>query len=182
MKLDILFHYNVDEQTGEIKYIGKEEIKVDTTEKKSTTKKASKEIDTNPEPIVTLESNKLILTQGAATLLNAEPDCRISVKYKKQNKTTVPVIGTGEAFGTEKAGNKLTQKLTVSFRGEANDKLSAYGTEFKLEPTDKEGIFYLKGEITPEVPQEMVDIEKELDVEGLDELDSSDLGNFDFTL
>ena len=26
MKLDILFHYNVDENTGEITFIGKEEI------------------------------------------------------------------------------------------------------------------------------------------------------------
>ena len=35
MKLDILFHYNVDEQTGEITYIGKEEIKVETLKNKT---------------------------------------------------------------------------------------------------------------------------------------------------
>ena len=26
MKLDILMHYDIDEQTGEVKFIGKEEI------------------------------------------------------------------------------------------------------------------------------------------------------------
>ena len=30
MKLDILFHYDVNEETGEITFIGKEEISVDT--------------------------------------------------------------------------------------------------------------------------------------------------------
>ena len=30
MKLDIIFHYNVDENTGEMTYIGKDEITVDT--------------------------------------------------------------------------------------------------------------------------------------------------------
>ena len=34
MKLDILMHYDVDEQTGEVKFIGKEEVSVDTSVKK----------------------------------------------------------------------------------------------------------------------------------------------------
>ena len=35
MKLDIVMHYSVDETTGEITFIGKDEIKVDTAKKLS---------------------------------------------------------------------------------------------------------------------------------------------------
>ena len=130
MKLDIIFHYNVDEQTGEITYIGKEEVTVDTakTTSKSSGKSSSK-VDNNPDPIVTLDSNKLILTQGAVDLLQVCEDCRIDIKYEKKDKKAVPIIGTDAAFGT-KAGNKLTKSNTVSYRGAANEKLAANGTTF----------------------------------------------------
>lgn len=191
MKLDILMHYDVNETTGEIKFIGKEEITVDSASKyaskSSTTKKSTSKVDDNPEPLITLEANKLVLTQGAVDALNPCEDCRIDIKYKKKDKKLVPVIGTDAAFGT-KAGNKLTKTNTVSYRGAANDKLAAYGTVFRLEPTEEEGIFYMVGDknpIEPEVPKELVDIESELDIPSLDDLDNADdkeLGNFDFNL
>lgn len=86
MKLDILFHYDVNEQTGEITYIGKEEIHVDTvaTKKAASSKSSSAKVDENPEPIITLDSNKLILTQGAVDLLQVCADCRVDIKYKKR--------------------------------------------------------------------------------------------------
>lgn len=191
MKLDILMHYDVNETTGEIKFIGKEEITVDSASKSasksSTTKKSTSKVDDNPEPLITLEANKLVLTQGAVDALNPCEDCRIDIKYKKKDKKLVPVIGTDAAFGT-KAGNKLTKTNTVSYRGAANDKLAAYGTVFRLEPTEEDGIFYMVGDknpIEPEVPKELVDIESELDIPSLDDLDNADdkeLGNFDFNL
>ena len=191
MKLDILMHYDVNETTGEIKFIGKEEITVDSASKSasksSTTKKSTSKVDDNPEPLITLEANKLVLTQGAVDALNPCEDCRIDIKYKKKDKKLVPVIGTDAAFGT-KAGNKLTKTNTVSYRGAANDKLAAYGTVFRLEPTEEDGIFYMIGDknpIEPEVPKELVDIESELDIPSLDDLDNADdkeLGNFDFNL
>ena len=109
MKLDIIFHYNVDEQTGEITYIGKDEVTVDTTLEtpKKSTKKSSSKADSNPEPIVTLDSNKLILTQGAVDLLQVCEDCRVDVKYKKKDKQTHPVIGTDKAFGTKGGENNI---------------------------------------------------------------------------
>lgn len=100
MKLDILFHYEVDETTGEIKYIGKEELTVDT-KKTSTKSSTTSKVDTNPEPLITLDPNKLILTQGAVDLLQICPDCRVDIKYKKKGKTTIPIIGTDAAFGTK---------------------------------------------------------------------------------
>lgn len=192
MKLDILFHYEVNEQTGEITYIGKEEISVDTKATKSATKTSTKasaaKVDANPDPIITLDSNKLILTQGAVDLLQVCADCRVDIKYKKKDKKAVPIIGTDAAFGT-KSGNKLTKSNTVSYRGAANEKLSAYGTTFKLEPTEDKGIYYLVGDKVQEsnpVPEEIIDIEKELDIEALDNLnideDDKDLEKFDFNL
>ena len=80
MKLDILFHYNVDEQTGEITFIGKEEITVDTaTSTKRQAVKAAK-VDNNTDPLITLDSNKLVLTSGAVDLMQI---CAEVAKTKK---------------------------------------------------------------------------------------------------
>ena len=184
MKLDILFHYNVDENTGEITFIGKEEITVDTA---TSTKRQAKpvKVEANIEPLITLDSNKLVLTTGAVDMMKICPDCRVDIKYKKKDKVSVPVIGTDAAFGT-KGGNKLTKTNTVSFRGSANEKLAEYGSVFKLEPSEDEGIFYLIGDkMNKPVEDEAIDIEGELDLDSLEELDiddSSNLEGFDFKL
>lgn len=184
MKLDILFHYDVNEQTGEIKFIGKEEITVDTSVKKQVSK--VNKVEENSEPLITLDSNKLILTTGAVDLMQICSDCRIDIKYKKKNKVSVPVIGTDEAFGT-KGGNKLTKTNTISFRGASNEKLSEFGTTFKLEPSEDKGIFYMIGDkISNPIPEDSIDIENELDIDSLDDIniddDGIDLEKFDFTL
>ena len=179
MKLDIIMHYSVDEQTGEITYIGKEEVKVDTA-KKTTSKKTTKK-DENPEPIVTLDSTKLTLTQGAVDLLQVCEDCRIDIKYDKRGKVLLPKIGTDAAFKS-KGGNILSGKNTVRYGGANNKKLACYGSTFKMEPTEDEGIYWLIGDTMPEekeVPKELVNIENELDVDSLEEQSAS---NFDFTL
>ena len=184
MKLDILFHYNVDENTGEITFIGKEEITVDTA---ISTKRQAKpvKVEANTEPLITLDSNKLVLTTGAVDMMKICPDCRVDIKYKKKDKVSVPVIGTDAAFNT-KGGNKLTKTNTVSFRGSANEKLAEYGSVFKLEPSEDEGIFYLIGDkMNKPIEDEAIDIEGELDLDSLEELDiddSSDLEGFDFKL
>lgn len=184
MKLDILFHYDVNEQTGEIKFIGKEEITVDTSVKKQVSK--VNKVEENSEPLIMLDSNKLILTTGAVDLMQICSDCRVDIKYKKKNKVSVPVIGTDEAFGT-KGGNKLTKTNTISFRGASNEKLSEFGTTFKLEPSEDKGIFYMIGDkISDPIPEDSIDIESELDIDALDDIniddDSVDLEKFDFTL
>ena len=185
MKLDVIFHYNIDENTGEMTYIGKEEITVDTaTSAKRVATKATKVVE-NAEPLITLDSNKLILTTGAVETLGVTTDCRLDIKYKKRDKVSTPVVGTDTAFGT-KGGNKLTKTNTVSFRGSANEKLAEFGTTFKLEPSEDEGIFYMIGDkIDNPVPEDAIDIESELDLEALEALDtdaSTDLESFDFTL
>lgn len=187
MKLDILMHYNVDETTGEVTFIGKEEIKVDTAVK--TTKSIKKSTTTKSlvdesEPIITLEANKLVLTQGAVDLLGVCADCRIDIKYKKKDKQSVPVIGTDQAFGT-KAGNKLTKSNTISYRGAANEKLAQYGESFTMEPTEDQGIYYLIGNKVlgePDIPEEITNIESELDIINMEDVEEQDLENFDFNL
>ena len=185
MKLVILFHYDVDETTGEVSFIGKDEVTVDTAAsvKKQSTK-AAKVVDCN-DPLIKLDSNKLVLTTGAVDLLQICADCRVDIKYKKKDKTAVPVIGTDTAFGT-KGGNKLTKTNTVSFRGAANDKLAEFGTTFTLEPSEDEGIFYLIGDkMNNPIPDDTIDIESELDIEALEDIDladSVDLENLDFKL
>ena len=179
MKLDIIMHYSVDEQTGTITYIGKDEIKVDTAKK--TSRKSSTKKDENPEPIVTLDSTKLTLTQGAVDLLQVCEDCRIDIKYDKRGKVLLPKIGTDAAFKS-KGGNILSGKNTVRYGGANNKKLACYGSTFKMEPTEDEGIYWLIGDTMPEekeVPKELVNIEDELDVDSLEEQSES---NFDFTL
>ena len=82
--------------------------------------------------------------------------------------------------------NKLTKSNTISFRGSANDKLSEFGTVFKLEPSEDEGIFYLLGDkILNPIPEDSIDIESELDIESLDSIElenKEDLSSLDFTL
>lgn len=184
MKLDILFHYDVNETTGEVTFIGKEEITVDTAKRQVS--KATKVVEENQDPLITLDSNKLILTTGALQMMNICADCRLDIKYKKRDRISVPVIGTDEAFGT-KGGNKLTKTNTISFRGSANEKLSEYGTVFTIEPSEDEDIFYLIGDkMNSVVPDDAVDINSELDMDALDTIDLNDEGtnleNFNFTL
>lgn len=173
----LLLTIETDIETGDVKLLNREVINDDLAKpKKSTTKKTK--VEESSEPIVTLEANKLCLTQAAVDLLNVCEDCRIDVKY---NKNGAPIIGTNTAFGTV-GGNKITKSNSVSFRGKANDKLKEFGTTFKLESTDKDGVFLMIGDQKPaEVPEELVDINKELD--DLDDLnDLIDDTNFNFEL
>ena len=185
MKLDIVMHYSVDEKTGEITFIGKDEIKVDTAKKTSTSRKSSSKKDENPEPIVTLDSTKLTLTQGAVDLLQVCEDCRIDIKYDKKDKQLLPKIGTDAAFKS-KGCNLLSGKNTVRYGGANNKKLAGYGTTFKLEPTEDEGIYWLVGDKMPEeqeVPKELVNIESELDMTDLENIEeSTDLSSLSYTL
>ena len=180
MKLDILFHYDVNELTGEVTFIGKEEITVDTSTKKVA--KTTKKVEENEEPLITLDPNKLILTTGAVQMLDICPDCRVDIKYKKRDKISVPVIGTDTTFGT-KGGNKLTKANTISFRGSANEKLAEFGSTFKLEPSEDPGIFYLIGDKIKQ--EDTIDIESELDLDSLEDViveDEKALENFNFQL
>lgn len=180
----LLLTIETDVETGDITLLNREVINDDIKLKK--TRKSSTKKDENPEPIVTLDSTKLTLTQGAVDLLQVCEDCRIDIKYDKKGKQLLPKIGTDAAFKS-KGGNLLSSKNTVRYGGANNKKLAGYGTTFKLEPTEDEGIYWLVGDKMPEeqeVPKELVNIEDELDITNLDDIEeeSTDLSSLSYTL
>lgn len=146
VKVTFEYEMEIDPETGEILntvLVNTSRVGTDPTEKKSPRKPKKGE---SSDPILTLEDNKYCLNTAAVNLMDVEPDCKLDIKYEKRGKTTVPVIGTDEAFGT-KQGNKLTKSFTVACRGSKNEELSKYGKEFILVPHEsKNGIFVLTNE------------------------------------
>ena len=191
MKLDILFHYEVDPTTGEVKFIGKEEVTVDTGKKTTSTSKAStstaKEILGGDSPKLVLEDSKYLINPAAASALGVEAGDTIHIHYRKNGSAMVPSIGKSELLGV-KSGNKLTKTLSVSYRGAANTKLAEYGTEFTFAPTDKDGIFFLVGDRTmiPSLDDiDTIEINDDIELDSLDNLDldnsSTDINGIDLT-
>lgn len=183
MKLDILMHYEIDEITGEVKFIGKEEVAVDTV-KKST--KTSASVLGGDSPMLKLNANNFALNEAACKLLGVEIGTTVHINYAKVDGVYVPAIGASDAFGV-KAGNKLTKTLTVSYRGKANEKLAEYGDEFTFEPATKEGIFYLRGNKAPAVKEETIEIDDSFELDDLEDIDldkeeSLDISTIDLTL
>ena len=143
----MLFTYEQDDETGEIKVIDRETVNDDLpkAKKTSSSKKSTKKADENPNPELTLEDNKYCLNTAAVELLGVEVDDRLDIKFEKRDKVRVPVIGCNTAFGTQ-GGNRLTKSNTVSYRGKNHDLLEEFGTVFSFKETDKDGIFELVGD------------------------------------
>lgn len=155
-RFKVLFTYEQDDETGEIKVIDREAVNDDLpkAKKTSSSKKSTKKADENPEPELILEDNKYTLNTAAVELLGVEADDRLDIKFEKRDKVRIPVIGCNTAFGTQ-GGNRLTKSNTVSYRGKNHDLLEEYGTVFSFKETDKEGIFELVGD--KPLPEEKVD-------------------------
>lgn len=118
--ITLKYQVSVDTETGEMttkclsRKVDKSNFEVVEDKPKKKASKVKKE--ESSAPILTLEDNKYCLTQAAADLMGVEPDCKLDIKYEKQGKETVPVIGSDDVWGT-KGGNKLTKGLTVACRG-----------------------------------------------------------------
>ena len=171
----------VDTETGEL-FTDVREFLDDSIvipkKKSSSSKSSSAKIDnSNPTPTLTLEDNKYSLNAAAIEALGAEPgESTIDIKNQKIGNKKVKVIGTSDTFGT-KAGNKLTLKGTVSFRGKANTELSQFGSTFTLEPhPNVTGLFILKGD--EEEEQDDVMVPEAEEVEEALEINEDD---FDFS-
>lgn len=201
VRIKMLLTFDFDPETGEYTPVSREIIEEGSTKKaepKTTSKKKSKSsLPESDEPLIVLEDNKYILNQAAVDLLGATPEDRIDIKYEKQGKLLKPVIGINEAFGT-KGGNKLTNSLTVSCRGKANETLSEYGSRFTLTPhANKDGLFMMIGDkviAEPEACEEInvdsiddepkEDIPLDINLEDMvqDKLEGDTITKFDFTL
>jgi hypothetical protein len=143
----VLFTYEQDDETGEVKVVNREVVINDLPKAKKTSspKKSTKKADENPNPELILEDNKYCLNTAAVELLGVEVDDRLDIKFEKRDKVRVPVIGCNTAFGTQ-GGNRLTKSNTVSYRGKNHDLLEEFGTVFSFKETDKDGIFELVGD------------------------------------
>lgn len=178
IRIKMLLTFDFNPETGEYTPVSREIINEGETsakkaDNKSTSKKKSKSaLPESDEPLVVLEDNKYILNQAAADLLGASPEDRIDIKYEKKGKLLKPVIGINEAFGT-KGGNKLTNSLTVSCRGKANEALGAYGSKFTLVPhASKEGLFMMIGDSMPSEPEVLSD---EINIDEIDDEPKEDI-------
>lgn len=163
----VLFTYEQDDETGEVKVINREVVNDDLPKAKKTSSKTTKKADNDPEPKVTLEDNKYSLNTAALELLGVEADDRIDIKFEKRRKVRVPVIGNNVSFGTQ-GGNRLTKSGTVSYRGKNHDLLEEYGTIFTLKATDKDGIFEMIGD--KPLPEEKEDENVKIEDEEVEEI------------
>lgn len=152
IKMMITFDFNPE--TNEYTPIKQEVVKDKAT--KTITKAG--EAEESAEPQLTLEDNKYILNQSAATLMGVQWEDRLSIKYQKIEGLTFPVIGTDAAFGT-KGGNKLTKSLSVSCRGKANELLAKYGDTFTVtKMKGHDDLFVLLGNADrPTEPEKQID-------------------------
>lgn len=138
----VIVSFNFDPETELVTDV---KCTVDGIEKKKKTTKKVKDlvIDENSNPILTLDTNKLIFNNNAVALMDLHYEDRIIIKYEKKNGFIFPVIGKDISFDEEGSGNKVTKTNTVAYRGNANTILAEYGTEFLFESYTTEGIWKL---------------------------------------
>ena len=184
--ITLKYQVTVDTETGEMttKCIKRtvDKTNFEVSEKKTAKKKV---VEDNSSPQLTLEDNKYRLNTAAIELMGVSAESKIDIKYEKQGKSMIPVIGTDEAFGT-RGGNRLSKSNTVACRGSKHEELIKYGTVFQIVPHDsKAGLFILKGDAQIETldGDENVSIDEEIDISQLiDDKDVEEINSFDFTL
>lgn len=184
--ITLKYQVTVDTETGEMttKCIKRtvDKTNFEVSEKKTAKKKV---VEDNSSPQLTLEDNKYRLNTAAIELMGVSAESKIDIKYEKQGKSMIPVIGTDEAFGT-RGGNKLTKSNTVACRGSKHEELVKYGNIFQIIPHDsKAGLFILKGDAQIDTldGDENVSIDEEIDISQLiDDKDVEEINSFDFTL
>ena len=114
--------------------------------------------------IVSIENNKLVFSDEALILMDANPGDRISIEYYTvDSEETFPVIGKSELFTDKTGGNRLTKSNTVSFRGIQREILLEYGEQFELEKFNN----YFKMTKIEKIPENDDLREEESDLEKL---------------
>lgn len=99
-----------------------------------------------------VENNKLHLSPSIIELLKVSPGDRISINYVSKDNNFIPIIGKSGILGDSSAGNKLSNSLTVSFRGKQLTTLEQFGNNFTLTRDDKlpDNVYYLIDSINGE--------------------------------
>ena len=131
----------IDVESGEIL---KEYTISEFKEKEAKVKKAPKveESVIEEEPIIKLETNKLVLNSVINKMLDSSTGDEVVIQYSDINGKIEPFILSGIEAGIK--GNKITKSNTVSFRGKQMQELEVYGTEFELEKIDGKKGYHMK--------------------------------------
>ena len=125
----------LDEETGEI-IKETRELKDDTIKKPRSSSSSSKsKIQENPNPILTLEDNKYILTTGAVELLGVEAGDKILESCRGKANEELSAFGT--EFTLEEHPNKSGLFI---LRGENTPNVSPEATKKQPEPEDEDEI------------------------------------------
>lgn len=173
-QITVTFDFNTEtEEVSGIKV-------VNNSEKKKVTTKKSKDVVTDiaSNAILSLEANKLCFNSKAVSEMEIEYEDRIVIKWEKEGKKMIPIIGKDIAFDEEGSGNKVTKSNSIAYKGKANAVLSELGSEFSIKP-HRDGIWKLiatengvansENVTLEEVIKQADEIEPELIVEGDDE-------------
>jgi hypothetical protein len=179
----VIVSFNFDPETevvSEVKCV------VDGVEKKKKTTKKVKDIEEEmaSEAILVLEPNKITFNNKAVAEMELEYEDRVVIKWERQGKQMIPIIGKDIAFEEEGTGNKITKANTITYKGKANAVLAEAGSEFTIELV-KEGIWKLISTSAPitadetftleEVIKEAEDTEPDLLVETDEETEIDEL-------
>ena len=129
--------FNFDTESGEVTdvvcNIQGEVTKKTKTVSKSEVKTSLKD-ERNDIPIVVREETKLLFNPLALEMLGVQWQERILIKLEQgQGNKLIPVIASGESWGNENQGNKLSKTGTIVYKGKNNDVLAEFGDKFTLE-------------------------------------------------
>lgn len=120
--IKLTYEMSVDTDTGEILETKLINRSVDNSDLKTIKKETS-----SGNPTLFLEENKCRLNEAAVQLMNLTTDSRINIKYEQCSDGDRPILEVDD-----KNGNKLTKSNTIACRGNKNQELAKYGTEFEI--------------------------------------------------
>lgn len=158
-QITVTFDFNTEsEEVSNVKVVG-------NSEKKKTTTKKVKDIvtDMDSESILSLEPNKLIFNSKAISEMEIEYEDRIVIKWEKEGKKMIPVIGKDISFDEEGSGNKVTKSNSIACKGKSNVVLAELGTEFSIVPL-REGIWKLIPTVEGKTNAEDMSLEEVIEI------------------
>jgi hypothetical protein len=151
----VIITFNFDTETELVSNVL---CNVDGVEKKKRVTKAKAKVEEEmaAEPLIIREETKLVFNNKVVADMAIEYEDRIVIKWEKQGKTLIPIIGKDVAFDEEGSGNKVTKTNTVGYKGKQNAVLAEFGEVFTIVP-HKEGIWKLVSTTSPTTSKTLED-------------------------
>lgn len=178
--------FDIETETGEVTNV-KTQVEGQVKRTTSTRKKQEVVRELEDVALVTREENRLVFNNRIFDEMKLEAGQRIVIKYiPVTGDKMIPLIGTDISFEEEGAGNKLTKSQTISYKGNQNEVLAEFGTEFTIKPHE-DGIWKLisstdkSGEATEESIEEIIEVATDIPADIITETDDEyELDEFTF--